>query len=546
MAGREFPAYGIALRRARAERRWSRPRLAYELERVIRHEGKEPPERDSLIRMLRAWENGEHRPDDLNRQRLAEVLGPILDEDVKIIQPDLTAASAPPSSRELKTSEFVAWIAEHSALSFQEAYEAVVARAAWIEAQAPSVRHADAYRRSRVARQQVAEAVVAYYGDDVDGRSRFYRAHVGGASLTLSILVQPGGLGAAVQLGGDQEQFQFSAQDAHLPVAPLQAAALEAALMRLASVEVSNTVLVNTPLYRLLDIDIARHRLEGVVNLADFARYALTMDLLETELTGALAAAVPQRAGDGVVSAEVAAQLPLRDRYLPGLAPTLALDQRLCVGGPVALFAAARRSSRGGHHERDYVLLIQERSARVLNVTGKLAVVPKCFHEPTVEIGQEVRLSASLERELEEELLGRQDLEGLTIGSQRQADPFHEDRLSQPMRWLLDRRDTGAYRVECTGFGINMVSGNYEFPCLILIDDDEWWERYGGRVEANWEMERIRRYSSLDAAGIQALILDPRWSNEGLFAFLEGLRRLGELGNLSRLALPTIEVQVDG
>jgi hypothetical protein len=316
--------------------------------------------------------------------------------------------------------------------------------------------------------------------------------------------------------------------------------------MRLASVEVSNTVLVNMPLYRLLDIDIARHRLEGVVNLADFASYALTMDLLETELTGALASAVPQRAGDGVVSAEVAAQLPLRDRYLPGLAPAMALDQRLCVGGPVALFAAARRSSRGGHHERDYALLIQERSARVLNVTGKLAVVPKCFHEPTVENGQEVRLSASPERELEEELLGRQDLEGLTIGSQRQADPFHEDRLSQPMRWLLDRRDTDAYRVECTGFGINMVSGNYEFPCLILIDDDEWWERYGGRVEANWEMERIRRYSSLDAAGIQALILDPRWSNEGLFAFLEGLRRLGELGNLSRLALPTIEVQVDG
>jgi ribosome-binding protein aMBF1 (putative translation factor) len=84
MAGREFPAYAIALRRARAERRWSRPRLAYELERVIRHEGKEPPERDSLIRMLRAWENGEHRPDSFNRQRLAEVLGPILDETSRL------------------------------------------------------------------------------------------------------------------------------------------------------------------------------------------------------------------------------------------------------------------------------------------------------------------------------------------------------------------------------------------------------------------------------------------------------------------------------
>jgi hypothetical protein len=48
------------------------------------------------------------------------------------------------------------------------------------------------------------------------------------------------------------------------------------------------------------------------------------------------------------------------------------------------------------------------------------------------------------------------------------------------MRWLLDRRQTDAYHVECVGFGINMVSGNYEFPCLILIDDEEWWARYGG------------------------------------------------------------------
>jgi hypothetical protein len=163
-----------------------------------------------------------------------------------------------------------------------------------------------------------------------------------------------------------------------------------------------------------------------------------------------------------------------------------------------------------------------------------------------VEAGLETRLSASLERELEEELLGRQDLEGLVEGSYRQADPFHRDHLSEPMRWLLDRRHTDAYHVECVGFGINMVSGNYEFPCLILIDDEEWWARYGGQVEANWEMERIRRYSSRDTAGLQALITDPRWSNEGLFAFLEGLRRLATLGSVSRLALPTIEMRRDG
>jgi hypothetical protein len=188
------------------------------------------------------------------------------------------------------------------------------------------------------------------------------------------------------------------------------------------------------------------------------------------------------------------------------------------------------------------VLLIQERSARVLNAKGRLAVVPKSFHEPTVEAGQEVRLSASLERELEEELLGREDLEGMTVGAMRRADPFHEELLTEPMRWLLERRHTDAYRVECTGFGFNMVSGNYEFPCLIVVDDEEWWARFGGRVEANWEAERIHRCSSLDTTGLRALIHDPRWSNEGLFSFLQGLRRLGQVGSLTRLALPTIEV----
>ena len=37
----------------------------------------------------------------------------------------------------------------------------------------------------------------------------------------------------------------------------------------------------------------------------------------------------------------------------------------------------AELGARHGQHEPDYVLLVQERSARVLNLTGRLAVVPK-------------------------------------------------------------------------------------------------------------------------------------------------------------------------
>ena len=54
---------------------------------------------------------------------------------------------------------------------------------------------------------------------------------------------------------------------------------------------------------------------------------------------------------------------------------------------------------------------------------------------------------------------------------------------------------------------------------------------------------RLRCYSSRDADGIATLIADPKWSNEGLFAFLQGLRRLSEV-TPGRVSLPLVEVGV--
>jgi len=437
--------------------------------------------------------------------------------------------------RDLKVSPFVAWVADHSRLSFQEAYGAVVEGVEQLAARGPANRYAEAHRRSQITREQLARALVTYYQNPSPDElgAGFYSARVGGVPIALSILVRPDWLGAAVRLGTDQERFQLATPDVAPAVRLPEGTALEAALRRLAAAETSATVMINNPLYRLQDVAISPQRLEGIVTLTDFADYALTMDLLETELVDALATA---DRGDG------RARLPLRDAYLPTVASAFAFNDRLCVGGPVALLAAARPGTRHGQPKSDYVLLVQERSARVLNVTGRLAVVPKAFHGPTTEAAEEAHLSASLERELEEELLGRDDLEQVSERSFRRVDPFASDQLSEPMRWLAERRQTDAYRAECVGFGINMVSGNYEFPCLIVIDDEQWWERYSGQIEANWEMARVRRYSSRDTAGLEALAADPRWSNEGLFAFLEGLRRLAELDTVSRVALPEIEV----
>ncbi|MER5317803.1 hypothetical protein [Streptosporangium roseum] len=176
----------------------------------------------------------------------------------------------------------------------------------------------------------------------------------------------------------------------------------------------------------------------------------------------------------------------------------------------------------------------------MLNAAQKLAVIPKAFHEPLADFGEDVSILATIEREMEEELFGRDDVDS-TFSDQLHADPMHPSRLSEPMAWLAERPDH--WRTECTGFGFNLVSGNFEFASLIVIDDEEWWTRFGGHIAANWESSGMRRYSTLDTGLIASLLRDPAWSNEGLFALSEGLRRLSEIGG-NRVNLPTVEVEL--
>jgi hypothetical protein len=87
-----------------------------------------------------------------------------------------------------------------------------------------------------------------------------------------------------------------------------------------------------------------------------------------------------------------------------------------------------------------------------------------------------------------------------------------------------------------------LVNGNYEFASLITIEDDEWWTSFGGQLIANWESEGIRIYSSLDTEGISQLVNDGRWTDEGIFAFLQGIQRLAQMGR-QRVNLPPTELE---
>lgn len=210
--------------------------------------------------------------------------------------------------------------------------------------------------------------------------------------------------------------------------------ALEAALCRLAAAEASATVMVDNPLYRV-QVALSRRRLQATVTLTDFADYALTMDLLETELVDALATADPGDGdGDGGEGATVgegcrcatSISSPWPQPW-PSTIVSVSVARSPCWPPPDLARATASLSRTTSCWSRSA-------PARVLNVTGRLAVVPKAFHCPTTEAAEEAHLSASLERELEEELLGREDLEQVSERSFRRADPFHADQLSEPMR----------------------------------------------------------------------------------------------------------------
>jgi transcriptional regulator with XRE-family HTH domain len=439
-------------------------------------------DRSTVVR----WDAGDHEPLPYLRPKLARLLGRSMQQLQDVIDCTRSKSStALPDEVEAACrwlDERVGW---RSGTARRRVADGVLRRAGSVDVEV-------------LGRAAVDDTLADYYGAGSQ-----YRVDVGGQVLRTSIATRDEWLGIGCELTAAGDLVVLSEVS---EAAPVEVDG-DAAVRRLVEVAADGVRLADQPIYRLIDVAPGQQAVRGSVAPTSLIEYALTLDLLERELLG----------GDATA---------LRDRYLPDLASVFDVGGRLCAGGALALCAIARPADpyRG---PADYLVLVQERSAEVLNGAGRLSVIPKGFHGPLSDERADARISATVRRELEEELFGRPEVDH-TTERRRIAAPMHPSRLSEPMRWLDEQ--PGRLRLECTGFGLNLVSGNYEFACLALIEDDEFWTRFGGAIEANWEAAGLRTYSTLDGELIERLTSDDRWTNEGLFAFTLGLRRLQEIG----------------
>jgi transcriptional regulator with XRE-family HTH domain len=424
-------------------------------------------------------------------------------------------------------ADTVEWLSEATGLSFSEIRGRVSAIANQ-RATAPGA------GLRAVGRQRLAAELAAYYGEDrlEELELRPYSVSLAGERLDLSVVTRPEWRSCAVPLANPaapdlvRERCLLAAIPPPSPGVEFPEV-LDAALARLAKVVVAGgPVIVNKPLFRLLDIEIGTGQIEARFAIDWFAHYALTYDLLESELVGALR----RHPWAGRQA------LPLRNCLLPDAPTVAATAKRLCAGGIGCLLAIARPGTRS--HPPDFLIVVQRRSMRVLNVQGSLGVMPKAFHQHLVDAGDEATVGTTVSRELEEELFARADVDEATGRRGVGLSPYHRLRQTPPMRWLIDH---AALQLEATAFGLNLMTGNYDFACLALVHDEGFWAAHAGACLPNWEATDIQTYSTAEPDRLHELIADPRWNNESLFGLLEGLRRLAQL-HPERVTLPPIEV----
>lgn len=384
------------------------------------------------------------------------------------------------------------------------------------------------------AEKQIGQALVAYYAAErnLQGNApRPYRFRLGKQVIGSALLTKDAWLDLKVDLSLDEPCYQ------HAPHEHTSRHLMPTEISKYRSVyERQGIGGWNDPVYRLCKVHVTNTSFNASFRDDWFADWRFSVGLLREELIHAL-----EQTNENVseVIANRGDLLPARERWLPDTASFENYNNRICIGGPVCLFALARKE------QKDYALIIQDRSKEVTDGRNCISVVPQGIHQKMGRIAQQIPLSLSCFRELYEELFGGVEVKRTDIvSSDLQPDWFMDRHLA--MRWFRDNlRNRDKYCMRMTCYGIESVSAAYNIGVLLVVHDPGFWERYVKNVDGldkSWETDDLHCISSLDRKRIHDLLKDERWTVEGLCPFLEGLKQLKDFDADRVISLEDITV----
>lgn len=328
-----------------------------------------------------------------------------------------------------------------------------------------------------------------------------------------------------VPLGTTAEQCSLIGVEAFLPLrsgpvahdpASRDLSSAEAATI-IAALELRGLRVWDSPVYRLQRIDVVEGALVTAFSIDRFMRYRFTLGALFDELVDALVEANGQVE---TVLDRSAKMLPLRTRYLPQYSSFNKLDRIVCVGGPSVTIAMARAEPFN-----DFVILIQRRADDLSDGQGLFAVIPQGFHQPAIDPNAEVAISATVFREVFEELFGGLEAERDT----RYLRPDWYFAQCEGLRWF---REHDEYSLTATALSRNLADASYECAALLVVSDTGYWERFSGVMKTSWESKGVFPVSTKAANNVynrlEDVISDPGWSGEALVSLCRALECLAE------------------
>ncbi len=302
----------------------------------------------------------------------------------------------------------------------------------------------------------------------------------------------------------------------------------------LAEIEFYGLKIWDQPIYRLINADIGKSHLSVKFSLGkqdSFLMYRLGLGSLWGELMQGLVDT--ENNVDALVQYREK-YLPRRCTLLPDVGTVARYKKRMCVGGIHATVAIQRKD------EEDFVIPVQQRSSIVGSGQGLITAIPEAYHQPMIFADTELPFKQTFYREFYEELLG-----GEEVG--KKSCHLCSDwyiKSSKALQWL--QQPDANYKLIMTGFGFNLMSGNYEVALLCIIKDTTFWNNYRHLLVTNWETTEhmLPLLSTKDDDALTRMLSRNDWTGSGLFSVARALTYL-KMTEPKHVNIPKISVSAE-